>query len=81
MITKNCSQVCEFSKEENLEEIIVKKPGNQPTIKTKPKHKTKQSKLYKAHSSRGERENKRPFTPCHHPGQPCSEEVCNIHQS
>jgi len=78
MITKNCRQVCQFGKEENLDEILMKKPSNEnePTIKAKPKHKTKQSKLYKAHSSRGERENKRPFTPCHHPGQPCSEEVC-----
>ena len=48
--------------------------------KGKVNTKAKQAALYKGHSEGGERENQSPYSPCHHPGLPCSEEVCSCRQ-
>ena len=84
MMTKSCRQVFEFSKRE-LGSAAVKRSsslvGTQRETKTKKKKKTKQAALYKGHSQGGERENNFPFTPCHHPGQLCSEETCSCRQT
>merc|ERR1719336_229916 len=82
MMTKSCRQVYEFSKRE-LDSVAIKKTSS-VTGKTRDKNnkkkKTKQAALYKAHSQDGKRENEHPFTPCHHPGQECTEETCNCRQ-
>jgi len=80
MITKKCRQVWEFSKEEIFNISRVKKAKT--SSKSKKKNtKAKQAALYKGHSQGGERENSHTYIPCHHPGQPCSEEVCSCRQS
>ena len=82
MITKKCRQVWEFSKEE-IENCgtRVKKTKTSTKSKQKKNTKAKQAALYKGHSQAGERENSHTYFPCHHPGQPCSEEVCTCKQS
>ena len=75
MITKKCRQVWEFSKVEIGNIARVKKV--KISSKSKKKNaKAKQAALYKGHSQGGERENNHTYIPCHHPGQPFSEEVC-----
>ena len=73
---------------------LQRRPGTK-TVKKK-NTKTKQAALYKVdftkkknffnsvlqkHSKDGERENKMPYTPCHHPGLACSDEVCSCCQA
>jgi len=80
MITKKCRQVWEFSKKEIGNITRVKKTKTNPKGKKK-NTKAKQAALYKGHSQGGERENSHTYFPCHHPGQPCNEEVCTCKQS
>ena len=84
MMTKSCRQVYDFSKEELGTAGGVKKNSSQegrPLPKNKKKNtKTKQRALYKGHSQDGERENNQPYSPCHHPGLPCSEQTCSCLQ-
>ena len=89
--TKNCGQVYEFSKQELGNVARIKKKTHVPSLtrgrggksgaKKKPAKKTKQAALYKGNSRNGERENSLPYTPCHHPGQPCNEDTCTCKQA
>jgi len=89
MITKTCKQVYLFSKQEEPGNVakIKKKPPSLPgrgrgnKAKKKVSKKTQQAALYKGNSKGGERENKYPYTPCHHPGQPCNEQHCSCIQA
>ena len=80
MITKKCRQVWEFSKVDIGNIARVKKVKTNSKSKKK-NTKAKQAALYKGHSQGGERENSHTYIPCHHPGLPCSEEVCSCKQS
>ena len=78
MITKKCRQVYQFSQTDAGPKV--KRSRGATTKLTKPKKvttKAKQAALYKGHSEGGERENNRTYSPCHHPGQPCREDVCS----
>ena len=81
MITKKCRQVYQFSLTDAGPRV--KRSRGAATKPTKPKKvttKAKQAALYKGHSEGGERENNRTYAPCHHPGQPCKEDVCSCRQ-
>ena len=83
IITKTCRQVFEFSKRE-LGSVAIKKTSSVTGTnreKNNKKKKTNQAALYKAHSQGGERENSYPYTPCHHPGQECTEETCSCRKT
>ena len=89
MMTKTCKQVYLFSQQEEPENVarIKKKSSSLPgrgrghKAKKKVSRKTQQAALYKGNSKSGERENKFPYTPCHHPGQTCKEEYCSCIQA
>jgi len=81
MITKKCRQVYQFSLTDAGPRV--KRSRGAATKPAKPKKvttKAKQAALYKGHSEGGERENNRTYSPCHHPGQPCKEDVCSCRQ-
>jgi len=78
MVSKKCRQVWEFSKKELGKTSRVKR------VKDHSKHKkrttkTKQAALYKGHSR--QKESRSTYVPCHHPDQPCSEDVCTCIQN
>jgi len=82
MITKKCKQVYQFSLTD-AGPRVKRSRKNSATKASKPKKvttKAKQAALYKGHSEGGERENNRTYSPCHHPGQPCKEDVCSCRQ-
>jgi len=83
MITKKCRQIYQFSLEdaETAGGRTRRAKGQGSKGKKKPRTKAKQAALYKGHSQGGERENNHTYTPCYHPGQPCSEDVCSCRAS
>lgn len=87
VMTKTCKQVYEFSKQELGNAVNNKKkssslPRRQGNKTGKKKHtKAKQAALYKGHSKDGERESTMPYTPCHHPGLPCTDDICTCRQT
>ena len=87
MITKTCKQVYEYSKKEvgavpkiTTSSDSLPRQGRGTKSKKKVSKKTQQAALYKG-SKGGETENKNPYRPCLHPGQPCKEEHCTCIQA
>ena len=86
LMTKNCRQVYEFSKQElgssgGLKKTASQEDRIQPKPNKKKNTKTRQRALYKGHSQDGEREIRKPYSPCHHPGLPCDQQSCSCRQS
>jgi len=87
MITKKCRQVYQFSLSdgESLGPSRVRRKSKGGARakgeKKKKAMKAKQATLYKFHSQGGERKNSCVYTPCYHPGLPCTEAVCSCRQT
>jgi histone-lysine N-methyltransferase EZH2 len=77
MVTKKCRQVYEFSLQDCGTKVSSSKSlstnvGKQQKVKSK----TMEAALYKCPSEGSQQT----YSPCHHPGQQCSEEVCSCIQ-
>jgi len=80
MITKRCRQVYQFSTRDEGPKVKRPRASKAAVKQRKVNTKAKQAALYKKHSQGGERQNNRTYSPCHHPGQPCTEDTCSCIQ-